>query len=58
VNSTETLKNGPRWCCMDVLVDWVMCFGLWVSRVSLSDVLGAILDILLDWAHWVDLLNN
>ena len=43
---------------MGVLVDWVMCFGLWASRVSPNNLLGAIWDILLDLAHWVDLLNN
>ena len=57
VNSTVVLKNGPRWCCMDVLVGWVVCFGLWVSRVS-PNLLGAVWNILLDLAHWVDLLNN
>ncbi len=51
-------QNGPRWCCMGVLVDWVMCFGLWASRVSPSNLLGAVWDILLDLAHWIDLLNN
>ena len=58
VNSTGALKNEPRWCCMGVLVDWVMCFGLWASRVGPSNLLGAVWDILLDLAHWVDLLNN
>ena len=58
VNSTEALKNGPRWCCMGVLVDLVMCFGLWASRVSPNNLLGAVWDILLDLARWVDLLNN
>jgi hypothetical protein len=58
MNSTGVLKNGPRRCCMGVLVDWVMCFGLWASRVSPSNLLGAVWDILLDLAHWVDLLNS
>ena len=40
VNSTEVLENGPRWCCMGVLVDWVMCFGLWAFRVSPSIFIG------------------
>jgi hypothetical protein len=43
---------------MGVLVDWVMCFGLWASRVSPSNLLGAVWDILLDLAHWVNLLNK
>ena len=43
---------------MGVLVDWVMCFGLWASRVSPNNLLGAVWDILLDLVHWVDLLNN
>ena len=58
VNSTEVLENGPKWCCMGVLVDWVMCFGLWASGMSPSDLLGAVWDVPLDLAHWVDLLNN
>ena len=58
VNNTGSLKNGPRWCCMGVLVDWVMCFGLWASRVNPSNLLGAVWDILLNLAHWVDLSNN
>uniref|UniRef100_A0A2N9GFN7 Aminotransferase-like plant mobile domain-containing protein n=1 Tax=Fagus sylvatica TaxID=28930 RepID=A0A2N9GFN7_FAGSY len=35
------LENGPKWCCMGVLVDWVMCFGLWASRMSPSTSGGA-----------------
>ena len=58
VNSTGVLENGSKWCCMDVLVDWVMCFGLWASGMSLSDLLGAVWNVPLDLAHWVDLLNN
>jgi hypothetical protein len=58
VNSTRALKNGPRWCYMDVLVDWVMCFGLWAFGVSPNNLLGAVQDILLDLTHWVDFLNN
>ena len=42
------LENGPRWCCMGVLVDWVVCFGLWASRVSPNNLLGVVWDILLD----------
>ena len=58
VNSTGVLENGPKWCCMGVLVDWVMCFGLWASGMSPSDLLRAVWDVPLDLAHWVDLLNN
>ena len=58
VNSTGVLENGPKWCCMGVPVDGVMCFGLWASRASPNNLLGAVWDILLDLAHWVDLLNN
>ena len=58
MNSIGVLENGPKWCCMGVLVDWVMCFRLWASGMSPSDLLGAVWDVPLDLAHWVDLLNN
>jgi hypothetical protein len=58
VNSIGALENGPKWCCMGVLVDWVMCFGLWASRMSPSNLLGAVWDIPLGLAHWVNLLND
>jgi hypothetical protein len=58
VNSIGVLENGPKWCCMGVLADWVMCFGLWASRMSPGNLLGAVWDIPLGLAHWVNSLND